>query len=116
VIALPILVQPDMVRKALEAGKHVLSEKPIADEIATAEQLISWYEKLEGPLIWAVAENFCFMRSVAVASEALKRLGGTLVTFYVNMYTLMPEESPYLIAECEFVRTDAEQGLSVLLI
>ena len=40
---LPILVQPDFIKKALSAGKHVLAEKPIAKDVATATELLDWY-------------------------------------------------------------------------
>ncbi|RMZ76337.1 hypothetical protein DV738_g5002, partial [Chaetothyriales sp. CBS 135597] len=35
-IALPITVQPAVIRRCLAAGKHVLSEKPIAPDVAAA--------------------------------------------------------------------------------
>ena len=42
-IVLPITAQPDMVIKCLEAGKHVLSEKPIGKDIKTAKALVEEY-------------------------------------------------------------------------
>lgn len=59
-ITLPILVQPDVVRKALAAGKHVLCEKPIAKDVSTALELIEEYERVYAPrnLVFSVAEQF----------------------------------------------------------
>jgi predicted dehydrogenase len=58
-IALPITSQPDLIIKCLEAGKHVMSEKPVAKDKATALGLIERYEKEFKPkgLIWRVAES-----------------------------------------------------------
>lgn len=58
-IVLPITAQPDIVIKCLEAGKHVLSEKPIGKDVATAKKLVEEYEKRFAPkgLIWRVAES-----------------------------------------------------------
>lgn len=63
VIVLPILVQPDIIRRCLAAGKHVLSEKPIAKDLNTARALIEDYEKhyANGGLIFSVGEQFRFM-------------------------------------------------------
>lgn len=58
VIALPITLQPEIVRRAWKAGKHVLSEKPVGKDVATAKALIKEYNetyKSKG-LIWRVAE------------------------------------------------------------
>ena len=55
-IVLPIDVQPALVEKALAAGKHVISEKPIAPTVAAARAVIrSW---LPTGLCWMVAENW----------------------------------------------------------
>ena len=35
-VLLPITLQPAIIQKALAAGKHVLSEKPVAPDVATA--------------------------------------------------------------------------------
>lgn len=59
IIALPITVQPDIIRQCLAAGKHVLSEKPVAPSVAEGEQLIQAYEDTyKARLVWRVAENF----------------------------------------------------------
>lgn len=60
IIALPITSQPNIIRRCLQAGKHVLSEKPVAPSVGAARQLIAEYEqnhKSKG-LIWEVAEQF----------------------------------------------------------
>lgn len=60
VIALPISAQPAIVIKCLAAGKHVLSEKPVAPDVKQGLDLIKTYNseyKSKG-LVWRVAENF----------------------------------------------------------
>lgn len=62
VIVLPIAVQPDTVRKALKAGKHILCEKPIAPNRDSAIELVEEYRKVYAPkgLIFSIAEQFRF--------------------------------------------------------
>ncbi|KAF5970663.1 Oxidoreductase [Fusarium coicis] len=71
-----ILVQPQLIRKALIAGKHVLSEKPIAQNTETAMDLVQWYNAQSKPPIWAVAENFRFNESLKYAEMKTREMGG----------------------------------------
>lgn len=59
---LPITAQPPLIKKAWEAGKHVMSEKPVGKDTETAKDLIRLYEKEYKPkgIIWRVAESECF--------------------------------------------------------
>lgn len=58
-LVLPITTQPGLILRALAAGKHVLSEKPIGKDVKAAKDLIEEYEKVYKPkgLIWRVAES-----------------------------------------------------------
>jgi hypothetical protein len=73
IIALPIPKQPEIVEKALRAGKHVLSEKPIGPDVASAKKLVEMYEsefKNKGQnLEWRVAENFAHEPAVLRAAN-----------------------------------------------
>lgn len=75
IIALPILTQPEYIKKAIAAGKHVLSEKPIAKDIATAKELVAWYHQNAKGVTWAVAENFRYLASFKRAAEERAKLG-----------------------------------------
>ncbi|KAH1417394.1 hypothetical protein KXV70_009091 [Aspergillus fumigatus] len=96
VIALPILVQPDFIRKALTAGKHVLSEKPIAKDIATARDLVQWYHANidTRKTLWAVAENFRYMTKFLRTAEEVQKLG-RVKNFRVNFHALVSTDSKY---------------------
>ena len=90
IIALPIKNQPEYIRKVLLAGKHVLSEKPVAESVKEGAELIKWYHseiKSEG-LTWGVAENVRFTDSYIRAAEAVRGKGRQL-SFRVRMQTLV---------------------------
>lgn len=74
VVALPITTQPSIVRKALAAGKHILSEKPVAPDVAGGVQLIKEYETTYKPkgLIWRIAENFEVEPAYQAAGEIIR--------------------------------------------
>lgn len=95
IVALPITVQPDVIRKALRQSKHVLSEKPIAGDVETAFELISAYERSDHGPIWAVAENFRFLRSVAVAHKALAGFDGEVTGFRVEVLNMIDEDDKF---------------------
>ncbi|KAJ5166004.1 hypothetical protein N7492_006300 [Penicillium capsulatum] len=95
---LPILVQPDFIRKALLAGKHVLSEKPIAKDVATAQDLLDWYRANidTSKVFWAVGENFRYMTKFVFAAEQIQKLG-PVRQFRVNVHTLMKPDNKYYL-------------------
>jgi predicted dehydrogenase len=71
-ISLPIEQQPRYVLQALKAGKHVISEKPVAGSVADAKALLKaaapWQRR---GLKWMVGENFAFMDHVLAAEQWL---------------------------------------------
>ncbi|KAH6640235.1 hypothetical protein F5144DRAFT_589756 [Chaetomium tenue] len=95
-VALPILQQPAVVEQALRAGKHVLSEKPVAGDVAGAQALIATYEGLgAGRPLWGVAENWRYMESLRYAAEKVREVGGELVTFRLHKYGSVKADNKY---------------------
>ncbi|KAL2140514.1 hypothetical protein VTI28DRAFT_3718 [Corynascus sepedonium] len=100
VVALPILHQPAVVERALRAGKHVLSEKPVAGTVADAVRLIGWYEgNDEKKPLWGVAENWRYLDSLRYAAQRVREIGGDLLTFRLNRYGHMSPENKYFNTE-----------------
>ncbi|ERT03209.1 uncharacterized protein SPSK_09471 [Sporothrix schenckii 1099-18] len=97
IISLPILAQPDVVRKALAAGKHVLSEKPVAPDVSAARDLVAYYDSLPAATrpIWSVAENFRYLRVVRDAAAKIKDIGGRLVGFHLVRNGFVLEDDKY---------------------
>lgn len=91
IVALPIMQQPDVIKKCFEAGKHVLSEKPIGPTVESAQRLLKLYRTSYPKLIWSVAENFHHENGLAYAAEQVKSLGK--VTFFTFTWAICVEES-----------------------
>jgi len=87
IIALPIVSQSEFIEAALAASKHVLSEKPIAKDLASAQHLIKYSksDKVTGGATWAVAENFRYLQSFEYARHEIQRLG-RILGFRVQMF------------------------------
>jgi len=97
IIALPITAQPPIIRQALLAGKHVLSEKPIGPTIAAAQELIAFYDALPSPKpIWAVGENFRYIDALEYGASKLQEIGGELTTFRLARHGFVAQGDKYL--------------------
>jgi predicted dehydrogenase len=96
IMAMPIDVQPEYVLQALQAGKHVLSEKPVAVNLQQARTLVETYEEHFAPrnLVWNVAGQFRYDPAVRTASQALTEIGKP---FLVSMKVRAPflKSSPF---------------------
>jgi len=109
VIALPILHQPQAIRAALAAGKHVLSEKPIASDLAEASELIQWHAENAAGLVWSVAENYRYNKHYEHAAEVVRR--GTIGKLSFFTYQMLAGVKPgdkYF--ETEWRKTPEYQG------
>lgn len=59
IMVLPFMYQPDLIRRAWKAGKHVLSEKPVERDVEAGMALVREFDKEWAPkgLVWRVAEG-----------------------------------------------------------
>lgn len=109
IIALPIKNQGGYVRKALQAGKHVLSEKPIAENLKEAAELIDWYESEIRPkgITWGVAENVRFWAATVHAGEQRQKMGRAL-TFRARQQMMVSAGGKYF--ETSWRKVPTHQG------
>lgn len=68
-IAVPILAMPPLIQAALKAGKHVISEKPIAATVAAGRDLLAAQPDNR---VWMVAENWRYIPTVIDAAERIQ--------------------------------------------
>ena len=78
------------------AGKHVLSEKPVAENLEDARALINWYYANVDTknVTWCVAENWRYLKSFDYAQEQVLKLGRVL-GFKVRMHAYVAAGSKY---------------------
>jgi len=93
-ISLPIDAQPELVERALAAGKAVLSEKPMAPSVAEGKKLVKAAARYAAP--WLVGENFAFMPAVARMRAWLEqgKIGEPRLVEVMQM-TFMDAKNPY---------------------
>ena len=97
IIALPITKQPEYIEAALAAGKHVLSEKPIAGDIKRAEQLIQYYksDKVKGNATWGVAEKLPVLGQLYLCEDRRLRKLGRILGFQTKKFGYVKVEDKY---------------------
>jgi predicted dehydrogenase len=97
-ILLSITAMPTVVAKTLAAGKHLLSEKPIAPDLATARQLLARYAQ-QAPLgqpIWMVGENWRYEDAFIQAAQIVHDgLIGAPLTCHWAVFTPITAKSKY---------------------
>jgi predicted dehydrogenase len=91
---LPIKTQNQYIRAALLAGKHVLSEKPIAENVQEAQDTIKWYRSEISGVSWCIGENWRFLNSFKYACGEVKKLG-KLLGFQVRTLRMINTDFKY---------------------
>jgi predicted dehydrogenase len=95
---LPIALQPATIEEALRAGKHVISEKPAAPDVATGKRLLELAEQYRrsSGVIWMVAENFRYMKLYQAAHASIQQGEiGRPVHISWSHYVAMNEKNKY---------------------
>ncbi|MCC6457114.1 MAG: Gfo/Idh/MocA family oxidoreductase [Caldilineaceae bacterium] len=94
-ILLPIPALPAAIRQTLAAGKHLLSEKPIAPDVATGRELLTQHAH-HPEIIWMVGENWRYEDAYLQAAEIVRSgLIGTPLTCHWAIYTPITAKSKY---------------------
>lgn len=97
-VVLPAQYQLEIVLQALEAGKHVIQEKPVGPSVSDVRKAWSAYQALatnNAKLpIWAVAENYRFEPALIQAGKFVKELG-QIMGVQVLIEAPMNSSSPY---------------------
>lgn len=90
-LILPIPLLPSAVERALAAGKHVISEKPIATSLEQARALIAFHDDTPG-MEWMVAENWRYEAAFVAAAQAVDagRIGDPVVCNWAAHVPIRP--------------------------
>ncbi len=92
-IVLPIDTMPPVILQALQSGKHVISEKPIAPDVAEGMELI----QAQTGGVWMVAENMRYLPAVEYAAAMVARgeIGGIVLASWTIGNVMRPSNRYY---------------------
>jgi predicted dehydrogenase len=95
-VVLPIHLLPEAVEAALAAGKHVISEKPIAPTVVAGRDLLVAYAAHQDR-VWMVAENYRYEDPFvkAAALIAAGRIGRPLLADWAIHVPFLPDNKYY---------------------
>lgn len=71
-LVLPTPIIGSAIIKSLQAGKHVISEKPCSFSVSSCLELIKAYSETSNSLSWSVAENWPFKPTVRAVHNILQ--------------------------------------------
>ena len=93
-VVVPINALPDITEKALQAGKHVISEKPVAPTVARGKALLA-YERPDR--VWMVAENMRYVQAFVAAADILRsgQLGKPVMCSWAVRNAMQPSNKYY---------------------
>jgi len=108
-LLLPIHVMPDAIEQALAAGKHVISEKPAAPDVATGRKLLDLYHQHHADQVWMVAENWRYDPALSHAVEMVRsqEVGAPLICHWPQYIDVSPDNKYY---QTEWRRSGAFPG------
>lgn len=93
-IILPIHLNYQVTKDALEAGKHVIVEKPLAANLAEADQMLIFEKRF--PQVKMVAENFRYRTTFSRVNAILdnNEIGRPYAVFW-NVYYFVSQQNKY---------------------
>jgi predicted dehydrogenase len=95
-IVLPIPAQPAVVAQALAAGKHIISEKPIAPSRKEALSLLELHRR-HPECVWMVAENWRYEEAFVRSAELIRSgaIGRPLLAHWAQYSPSMRPDNKY---------------------
>ena len=98
-IVLPILAEPAIILDALKASKHVISEKPVAPDVASGRELLRAAGQLTqaNRRVWMVAENFRYNGEFDTAGQIIRRgdIGQPIQFSWTTYGNVTPKDKYY---------------------
>ncbi len=96
-LILPIEALPAAVEKSLRAGKHIVSEKPLAPDVAAGRRLIESYNRNHSDQVWMVAENYRYEESFRRASAVVRsgEIGAVVLAEWTLLLPTLPGNKYY---------------------